>query len=516
MPEAALKDHGLPPTPVPLENHPADGLEKPMLPIVTSSGKEQWKGVRRIVIIGVHGWFPNAHVQKVIGAPRGSSYFASMMGQAVLAQFEADFGVGQEAPEKVTYIPLDGEGTVQVRVEKLFKAYLTRPDWIRDVRRADAIFVAAHSQGTVVATHLLSRLIGQGHIRTAHNVEAVDRCEWAFGSVAQPGSALGGKNHPSYRNRDPRIGLLAMCGVHQGPFYSSTTSTVIQPYLNWFENAAARELFDFQDGHSVVVTEYKKALDTILHHGVKTIFLASLDDQMVPIYSATFAAASHPLILRLLYVDAAIHSSTDFMINLIVFCLMLRNAGLDDQGLIGHLSEATAGAWRGAGHSTPYEDPGAYAFMVKYLLSTDSPVDAPFPELKVEDFAVRDAKNDYELPWILRGVMDDPDVKMLFDAEITELKENILSWNPTTRALRDMKKRLEPMAGRAALRQHQQKERLQRSSSFLSLASSDGQAARRQDELSSSPRSDGIQKKGLNVTVPTGKPARGEGGTVMA
>lgn len=58
------RDHGLPPTPVPLENDPADGLEKPMLPIVTSSGKEQWKGVRRIVIIGVHGWFPNAHVQK--------------------------------------------------------------------------------------------------------------------------------------------------------------------------------------------------------------------------------------------------------------------------------------------------------------------------------------------------------------------------------------------------------------------------------------------------------------------
>lgn len=80
--------------------------------------------------------------------------------------------------------------------------------------------------------------------------------------------------------------------------------------------------------------------------------------------------------------------------------------------------------------------------MVKYLLSTDSPVDVPLPELKVEDFTVRDAKNDYELPWILRGVMDDPDVKVLFDAEIAELKENILSWNPTTRALRDMKKRV--------------------------------------------------------------------------
>lgn len=45
------------------------------------------------------------------------------------------------------------------------------------------------------------------------------------------------------------------------------------------------------------------------------------------------------------------------------------------------------------------------------------------------------------------------------------------------------------MAGRAALRQHQQKERLlPRTSSYLSLASSDGQASNRKpDDLSSSP-----------------------------
>lgn len=120
------------------ETHPSPAPQKSVLPSLISSGKDSWNGVRRVVIIGVHGWFPNAHVQKcvldqalegllliflvlrgrVIGAPRSSSYFASMMGQAVLAQFEADFGVGQEAPEKVTYIPLDGEGTVEVRVDK--------------------------------------------------------------------------------------------------------------------------------------------------------------------------------------------------------------------------------------------------------------------------------------------------------------------------------------------------------------------------------------------------------------
>lgn len=96
----------------------------------------------------------------------------------------------------------------------------------------------------------------------------------------------------------------------------------------------------------------------------------------------------------------------------------------------------------GAGHSNAYEDPGAYSWAVKYLLSTDSPSGDTLPPLKVEDFSMREAKNDYELPWILRGVMDDPAVKHLFDAEIAELKENILSWQPTTRALKDIKKRV--------------------------------------------------------------------------
>ncbi|KAJ9094470.1 hypothetical protein QFC21_006009 [Naganishia friedmannii] len=512
----AHKDGDLDSDPGKLERTGSGHTEKNALPLLANSGKERWDGIRRVVIIGVHGWFPNAHVQKVIGAPRGSSYFASMMGQAVLAQFEADFGVGQEAPEKVTYIPLDGEGTVDVRVEKLYKAYLSKDDWVRDVRRADAIFVAAHSQGTIVAAHLLSRLIAQGHIRTAHNADAVARCEWAFGPVVPVDKAKKSQTSsstspspmqkPPETIRLPRIGLLAMCGVHQGPFYSTTASTVIQPYLNWFEGGAARELFELQDNESTVSKEYTKSLNLILHHGVKTIFLASLDDQMVPIYSAVFTAATHPLILRLLYVDAAIHSSTDFMINLIVFCLMLRNAGLDDQGLIGHLSEATAGAWRGAGHSTPYEDPGAYAFMVKYLLSTTAPDPDVMPELQVEEFTAKDARNDYELPWTLRGVMDDSEIKMLFDAEISELKENILDWQPTTRALKDIKKRLEPMAGRAALRQHQQKQRLRRTSSFLSLASSDGQiSARKQDEsLSSSPHGEGVQRKGQGLAGTTG------------
>jgi hypothetical protein len=36
---------------------------------------------------------------------------------------------------------------------------------------------------------------------------------------------------------------------------------------------------------------------------VKMVFIASLNDQVVPLYSGLFTAASHPLILRALYID---------------------------------------------------------------------------------------------------------------------------------------------------------------------------------------------------------------------
>lgn len=76
-----------------------------------------------------------------------------MMGQAVLAQFEADHGVAEESLAKVTYIPLDGEGTVNDRVDRLFKLYLSRPEWVADMRRADAVFVAAHVSRNLSSIH---------------------------------------------------------------------------------------------------------------------------------------------------------------------------------------------------------------------------------------------------------------------------------------------------------------------------------------------------------------------------
>ena len=73
-----------------------------------------------------------------------------------------------------------------------------------------------------------------------------------------------------------------MCGVHQGPFFLIGTSTVIlQPYLQWFESPAARELFEFQDTTSAVSQAYQRALAMVLENGVRVVLLSSLNDQVV-------------------------------------------------------------------------------------------------------------------------------------------------------------------------------------------------------------------------------------------
>lgn len=173
------------------------------------------------------------------------------------------------------------------------------------------------------------------------------------------------------------------------------------------------------------------------------LFAVSAADKQVPIYGSSFSSATHPLLLRALFVDGASYSASDFMTNLLCFAFMLRNAGISDEHLIEHLSEATAGSLTGLGHSTPYEEPATFRLAVDYLFHA-GPVrpTEPASELQIEHFSVREGRNDYELPWIMRALVDSPEVKDLFPGELRDLKEGILHWKPTTKALRDIKKRV--------------------------------------------------------------------------
>ncbi|KAJ3482644.1 hypothetical protein NLJ89_g12126 [Agrocybe chaxingu] len=232
-----------------------------------------------------------------------------MMEQA-LQEFEAEHNVQFE---KITKIPLEGDGTIAKRVDRLYTNLLANPTWVADLHTADAILVSTHSQGSIVSTHLLDRLIADRHIVTSRNHPIADPLGGGSGVDSLVGlseatgqseaTGLGMSGTERRRRKVQRVCCLAMCGIHLGPLRYLSSSTLVGPYLQYFESNAARELFEFQNTESAVSKAYVTALQSVLDHGTKMLYVASLNDQVVPIYSGLFTAVSHPLILRALYID---------------------------------------------------------------------------------------------------------------------------------------------------------------------------------------------------------------------
>ncbi|KAN0065091.1 hypothetical protein ACQY0O_001587 [Thecaphora frezii] len=413
-------------------------------------------GIGKIVVIGVHGWFTQSIFKTVIGEPTGTSLkFATMQADSIQRHF-AEAGL-ELNPEAITVISLQGDGKVADRVDRLFSELLNRPHWVKDLAEADAIMVSAHSQGAVVATQLLARLIEQRQVLPERS----------------------------------RICLLAMCGIHHGPF-AHLRSTITSSYINYFETAAAKELFDFQSSQSPASAQYTASLKIILDAGVKAVYVGSADDNVVPLYSALNSSNAHPSILRALYIDGQAFPKVDFLTNLLVLCVAVKNAGLSDHNLLTLLSASVAGSlYGGTGHSKVYEEKAVYDLATRYLFEVSHPLSEPTrvpgpaalvgasslsssagagasssmanaeadadskrrPQLVSDHFEAQ-RWNPYELPWALRGLFEDRQVRTLFAEDILGLLEDYDAWRPDAKnkTLKDLQWRLAPM--RSIVRPH--------------------------------------------------------------
>ncbi|KAK7559450.1 hypothetical protein IWX47DRAFT_829685 [Phyllosticta citricarpa] len=364
--------------------------------------------VRKALAIGVHGYFPAAILQRVLGPPTGTSIrFADAAAEAV-ERWTLSQGYRCETEK----IALEGEGFVGDRVDTLWKLLL---NWIDHIRHADFILVACHSQGVPVAIMLVAKLIQFGCVNAA------------------------------------RIGVCAMAGVNLGPF---------PEYRSRFFGGSAGELFEFSRPNSTVSQKYQGALRVVLNYGVRIVYVGSIDDQLVSLESSTFSNISHPYIYRAVFVDGRIHAP-DFITHLAGFVLKLRNLGLPDHGLIRELSPALAGSlYSGEGHSRIYDDPNVYALAVQHALHTTSLPANTNPSLIVKDYDGRVhclgpslicvfcsvgtvGSNPYFLPWAMRGLLEEDFVRKELSSEVEELLALFESWKPVTKPLKDIRFRLE-------------------------------------------------------------------------
>jgi hypothetical protein len=432
---------------------------------IISQTPNDLKRIKKILIIGVHGFFPTKMIRPLIGSPKGTSLkFANEAEKAIIRYCLENNLINEHDSNDISIqkIALEREGKIFDRVG-FFMEILKK--WTREINEADCIFVAAHSQGCVVTIILLARLIKYGILKDPYN---------------------------------KRIGILGMCGINNGPFYGFDKSFFLKAYST-IEHDSLMELFEltkFDSDHSL---EYKESMQIIVNVNVKICFIGSINDQLVPLYSALASHIFHPNVYRACYID---HSSqtSPFIEKLVSICCHLQNNGYFDNNVLKELSSTLAGPMTGGGHSKIYNDGKVYDLGWKFLLDTDDIIipptegrftgyhnsemsdfyglknygnsndtDEPQPQISklpvvnqvyIKEYNVgKIGSNPFILPWCLRGLMFNveknwPNTHKLISVdsskqmakngydEINDLYTSFEDWKPESKQMKDLKYRL--------------------------------------------------------------------------
>ncbi|KAK6204685.1 uncharacterized protein RJT21DRAFT_123922 [Scheffersomyces amazonensis] len=299
------------------------------------------KKIQKVLIIGVHGFFPTKMIRPIIGAPKGTSLkFANEAEKAVIRYcVENNLITETESNISIQKIALEKEGKIFDRVN-FFTEILEK--WQNELNNADFIFIASHSQGCVVSIILLARLISLGILK------------------------------------DPikkRISILGMAGINNGPFYGVDKSFFMKAY-SAIEHDSLIELFELTKFTSEQSLAYKNSIQIIINCNVKLCFIGSINDQLVPLYSALASHIYHPNIYRACYIDHSAQTPL-FIQKLVSLCCQLQNLGYFDNNVIKELSTVLAGTLTGGGHSKIYNDGKVYDLGIKFALDTDDIVIPP-------------------------------------------------------------------------------------------------------------------------------------------
>lgn len=389
---------------------------------------------RRIVVVGVHGWFPNKWLQRVIGVPKGTSTRLCKNMQAawdtarLQMQRTIEDDDAQIEREDIEFIPLEGEGLIGNRVQMHFDQLATQHRELLD--SADEVHFLAHSQGSPVTVLLAQRLLHEG--------------------------ILSGKS----------IRILALAGIFQGPLPALRSNL----YVQYVEADAARELFELNNPESEQSRNVRHAIEELLgEHGVRMVVVGSWFDQVVPIYSSCMLAVQHPSIYRMLYVDAEAFQD-DFLTCLADCCMRLTNDAFGESReqrwlaheLLSHLTPYLAGSLlTHNAHSTLYDDPQIYTAALKWFSPSDeglyegpkvSPEILKFPLMQNASTAEDGTPLDHPsyIPWILRGLLSNGQALLPESTHLPleRLQSLYRTWQPTTPALKELRRRLAPLQSR--------------------------------------------------------------------
>lgn len=364
--------------------------------------KEEPTIFKRVLIIGVHGFFPTRMIRPIIGEPTGTSMKFAQVGETAVLSWAKENNLNIE----IQKIALEKEGKIFDRVEFFFDILKNSAN---DIKKADFIFVCSHSQGCPVSVILMSKLLDYGII-----------------------------------DENKKIGILGMAGINIGPFYGMDRSLFMRAYST-IENESLLELFQFQNFESLQSRKYIESLRNLVRHDVKITFVGSIDDQLVPLYSAIALHVQHPNLFKAVYIDGSTNTP-DFVARIIKLSCMLQNIGSTDHDVIKEISSALAGPITGGGHSRIYNDLKVYKLALDFILKTESSNIAIEQPVRFKPFDIKklgSGANPFNLPWCARGLFFEVSKRLPGGKEEIQLVfREFEEWEPESKALKDVKYRL--------------------------------------------------------------------------
>ena len=293
--------------------------------------------LHRIVIIGVHGW-------SLFGGILGdkpllvSSRFCYYIQHALLRYMRTLSAGGTQPPLHITCIPLYGHGRVEDRVSMYVESQL--PQYADELRQADHVIIACHSQGCMVTSSLLALL-------------------------------LLNPNPPLALPAPPHISILMLAGLHHGPF----------PDLPTDMYPPTKELLSYSHFYSSHSQLHIERMHRLLAAGVRVMLVGSVHDAVVPLYSSLGQLLGRSSNLtRAMYVDYQ-HYQPDFLYSFLSLALYLSNrpptqhqppGSAVGSDVLTHLSGFLRGSLlekAGGAHSAMHRLVDVYGLAVEWAMS---------------------------------------------------------------------------------------------------------------------------------------------------
>lgn len=380
---------------------------------ITNCGKKPLK----ILIVGVHGFFPTKVLRTFIGEPTGTSMKFINEAEEIVSSYFKD----KKIPIEISRLSLEKEGEIFDRVDFFFDVMRR---YSKEINESDFIYFVSHSQGCPVTIILLARLIETGIINI-DNSKLFNNQNSDLNDI----NLFGNKKI---------ITILGMAGINNGPFYGADQTLIVRAYQTIAKDAMM-ELFEFQKFDSIHTKKLVQSIKIIISNNIKITLVGSINDQLVPLYSSFCLFVDHANIFRATFVDKNSRTPA-FITRIVKIAGTLINLGYRDHDIIKEISGSLAGPLTGGGHSTIYSEKQVYELGLKFALETtdtNSNVPVIYMPYKLSELG----SNPYHLPWCMRGLLYETK-RNLNTEEINTLYKEYEDWKPESKQLKDIRYRL--------------------------------------------------------------------------